>query len=193
MEPIAIVAASEASARGKAIALAAVTRGLQTQSVVTAKGMSNDSSCLLCGADGTPRLNDERNSFACDIQHMFVLTRSDPRPFFRLGFRANPHLSAAGACDRARLVAMDGSLWGNGRTDGSPKVWLYGRSLVDWPVQAKILRCELKALYETLLHVVPLLKATHGQRNGPQKHPQRPGLVHSRNQTPHRCVEKDVG
>ena len=36
----------------------------------------------------------------------------------------------------------------------------------------------------------PASKGTHGQRNGPQEHPQRPGLVHIRNQTPRRCVEK---
>ena len=75
---------------------------------------------------------------------MFVHTGSCARPFFRLGFRANPPLSAAGAGtgqdddNITGLVAMDGSLQGKYREggatgksvvactdDGMQKVWLY--------------------------------------------------------------------
>ena len=41
--------------------------------------------------------------------------------------------------------------------DGTPLVRLLGRSPVDLPYQAKTLRCELWALYWTLLHLVPLV------------------------------------
>ena len=78
MEPIATFAASKASALGKAMALAAVTRGLQTLLVVAARGKSGDSNCLLYGAEGTPHhclwrcpgLCDERNKCPCDLQHL---------------------------------------------------------------------------------------------------------------------------
>ena len=77
MEPIAAFAVSKASALGKATALSAVTRGA-ADAVGGGSGGSDDSSCLLCGAEGTPhhRLlvcpgsSDERNSCACDFQLM---------------------------------------------------------------------------------------------------------------------------
>ena len=120
------------------------------------------------------------------------------------GFRANPLLSAAGAGNRAQRrrqhrAGCDGRLpagQASQRRSHRPGrrcvrgrrlaegLFLHGRSSVALPVRAKILGCEVWTLYQTLLHVVPPVKAlTH---NLPVHR-----VVHSRNQTPRRCVEKD--
>ena len=104
-------------------------------------------------------------------------TESDAT-LLQTGFQANPpsaqleRTTGHDDDDMTGLVAMDSSLQGQHRKggatdwsivacadDGSPKVWLNGRSPEELPVQAKILRCELWVLHQTLLHVVPPTKS----------------------------------
>ena len=52
---------------------------------------------------------------------------------------------------------------------GSPLVLLRGRTPVDLPVQARILRCEMWELYQTLLHLFPLAPRAHTRRHCVQR------------------------